>query len=214
MQTYMCADTAVQTAVTASQKPSQTAAQAALRPAAQPAVRAFAGLGSNSENALSMLEQARAGLAALEGVCITAASPVYVTEPQGYADQPWFHNQVLELAVQDKALRADVSAAALAEAARGLLRAMLDLETALGRVRSPDPALRFGPRCIDIDLLLFGELRLDDPCCTVPHPRLTKRAFWLVPLRDIAPDVLIAGETSETHLARLTWHLEANTIFQ
>ena len=60
-------------------------------------IRVFVGLGSNSTDACLMLERAREGLADLPGVLIRAASPIYVTEPQGYADQPWFHNQVLEL---------------------------------------------------------------------------------------------------------------------
>lgn len=177
------------------------------RPLPKTAIQAFAGLGSNSEDAVTMLARAREGLAALPYVSITAASPVYVTEPQGYANQPWFHNQVLALAVQCPKETEE-------SAARRLMQDMLAIEAALGRVRSPDPALRFGPRCIDIDLLLFGAVQCADPFCTVPHPRLAERAFWLVPLRDIAPGVLIWGRTPQTWLASLNWHMEADTISQ
>lgn len=163
------------------------------------------GLGSNSEDALERLDEARAGIAALDGLTIVRVSPVYTTEPQDYADQPYFHNQVLE---------------ARADAAWGpvpLMLAMLGLESQLGRVRSADPALRFGPRAIDIDMLLYGEdgkVVSDDPTCLLPHPRLTRRAFWLVPLRDIAPRLRIQGESVDALLARLTWSVENNVICQ
>lgn len=163
--------------------------------------RVLAGLGSNSPDAPVMLARAREALAALPGLKLAACSPVYRTEPQDYADQPWFSNQVLALE------------------ARGwapvpLMEAFLAAETALGRVRSRDPALRFGPRRIDIDMLLFGEKILDHPVCTLPHPRLTRRAFWLVPLRDIVPDLRIAGESLDRHLARLSWSCRGRVIRQ
>lgn len=163
------------------------------------------GLGSNSPDAPQRLEAALAGLAAMDGLAIAKVSPVYRTEPQDYADQPFFYNQVLEA-------RADARWHPVA-----LMRALLELEASLGRRRSPDPALRFGPRAIDIDMLLCGEggaLASDDPVCLLPHPRLVRRAFWLVPLRDIAPHLAIQGESVGTHLARLAWTMEDNIIFQ
>ncbi len=105
-------------------------------------IRAFVGLGSNSSEAENMLARAREGLAGLPDLRLGAISPVYSTEPQGYADQPWFLNQVVELLPLPL------------WRPQSLLAAMLRLETALGRVRSPDPALRYGPRAIDADLLL------------------------------------------------------------
>ena len=168
-------------------------------------IRVFVGLGSNSTDACLMLERAREGLADLPGVLIRAASPIYVTEPQGYADQPWFHNQVLEL---------NLAGEESIENAKSLMAAMLNLEAALGRVRSPDPALRFGPRKIDLDILLFGKIASNDPFCTLPHPRLNLRAFWLVPLRDLDPDLEILGENVQTLLGRLDWHAESNKIYQ
>ena len=164
--------------------------------------RVFLGLGSNSPNAPEMLERSREAVAGLEGVRTRAVSPVYLTEPQEMPDQPWFHNQVLEIAV-DAGLEPVV-----------LMTSLLELETAMGRVRSPDPALRYGPRVIDIDMLLFGERESRDPVCLLPHPRLVRRAFWLVPLLDIAPDLTVHGTSVREHLARLDWHAEKNMIWQ
>ncbi len=166
-------------------------------------VSVYVGLGSNDPHALAFLARAREALAGIEGHELAQCSPLYTTEPQEYSDQPWFWNQVLRLQVQEECWTAC-----------SLMRAFLETETRLGRVRSPDPALRFGPRCIDIDMLLFGDLVSADPVCIVPHPRLVRRAFWLVPLRDLTPSLLIHGEPVEVHLSRLAWHAEGNKIFQ
>lgn len=149
-----------------------------------------------------MLAAARAAIGALPGMESGAASPVYRTEPQGYAEQPWFLNQVLEV-FPDRSWRPC-----------SLVDALLDIEAKLGRVRSPDPALRFGPRVIDADLLLFGTERGADEHCIVPHPRLTERAFVLRPLLDVAPDVLIEGHAAAWWLARLDCRVEGDRIFQ
>lgn len=92
--------------------------------------------------------------------------------------------------------------------------ALLTIEARLGRVRSADPALRFGPRVIDADLLLFGAECSDDAHCLVPHPRLVERAFVLRPLADVAPGVLIDGRTAAWWLARLDCRVEGDRIFQ
>ena len=168
-------------------------------------IRVFVGLGSNSTDACLMLERAREGLADLPGVLIRAASPIYVTEPQGYADQPWFHNQVLEL---------NLAGEESIENAKSLMAAMLNLEAALGRVRSPDPALRFGPRCIDMDLLLFGDSQCDAPESIVPHPRMCQRAFVLIPLCDVGAACRIHGRTPAQWLAGLEYRQEGQRIFQ
>ncbi len=165
----------------------------------------WVGLGSNAADAMVRLERARAALDMMEGLRVARASSVYRTEPQDYADQPWFHNQVLRCLAAPR--REPVS----------LMRDLLAAEARLGRVRSPDPALRFGPRAIDIDILLWGEdaeVRCSDPVCLVPHPRLTRRAFWLVPLRDMAPALAIQGESLDVHLGRLAWTMKDNVIYQ
>lgn len=165
-------------------------------------VNVYVGLGSNSPDAESMLDMARRRIAALPKLRLNAVSPVYSTEPQGFADQPWFLNQVVEIAAKPS-WRPQI-----------LLASLLKLETEMGRVRSPDPAMRYGPRVIDVDLLLYGEERHADPCCMLPHPRLTQRAFVLVPLLDIAPQISIDNLPAASWLARLAYRLEGRRIFQ
>ena len=162
----------------------------------------FLGLGSNDERASCHLSEAIAAIAALEGVIVEAVSPEYLTEPQEYTAQPWFRNRVARLA------------AAPGWEPVPLMRALLALESALGRVRSADPALRFGPRVIDIDMLLFDEVRSANPVCLLPHPRMAGRAFVLVPLLDLAPDVAIGGVPARDLLARLPWRREGRKLFQ
>ena len=171
-------------------------------PPAAPPVRAYVCLGSNSVSAAAVLRQAVAALTALPDMCMGARSPVYYTEPQGLRDQPWFHNQVVEL----------LPGSSWRPAA--LMDALLAMEASLGRVRSADPALRFGPRVIGADLLLFGKEQSDDPHCILPHPRLTERAFVLVPLRDVAADICIDGHGLPWWLSRLSYRCEGKRIFQ
>lgn len=161
---------------------------------------AYVSLGSNCADAAQMLARAAQCLGALPGLKVTAASPVYSTEPQDYADQPWFLNQVLQLEL-DASWSPEL-----------LVGALLELECRLGRVR--DPALRFGPRVIDLDLLLFGEDRCAAPGCTVPHPRLLQRAFVLVPLLDVAPGLAVEGVPLARVLQGLDYRLCGNKIFQ
>jgi dihydropteroate synthase/2-amino-4-hydroxy-6-hydroxymethyldihydropteridine diphosphokinase len=113
----------------------------------------------------------RAAIAALEsaGVTLSALSPIYETEPWGLAEQPAFLNM------------AAAGATALEPAA--LLRLLKQIEEDLGR----QPAERWGPRLIDVDLLLYDDLVLDEDGLTLPHPRLHERAFVLAPLAEIAP---------------------------
>ena len=161
---------------------------------------AYISLGSNCEQATLMLPRAAQRVAGLAGVQVAAASPVYSTEPQDDAAQPWFLNQVLKLALS----------ACWRPAA--LVAALLAVEADLGRVR--DPARRFGPRVIDLDLLLFGEERCAEPECIVPHPRLTRRAFVLVPLLDVAPDLALDGVPLTTALRKLQFRVCGKQIFQ
>ena len=163
-------------------------------------ISAYISLGSNCADAGPMLARASRRVAALAGVEVTAASPVYCTEPQEDANQPWFLNQVLKLSL------------AAWWRPGAFVAALLAVETAMGRVR--DPARRFGPRVIDLDLLLFGEERCAGADCTVPHPGLLRRAFVLVPLLDVAPDILLDGEPLASALARLDFRLCGNQIFQ
>src|SRR5512135_1382760 len=98
-------------------------------------------------------------------------SSIYETEPWGYADQPSFLNQVI---------RAETILGPL-----DLLEFMKEIEVKLGRKET----FRFGPRLIDLDILFYDDLILDTPRLTIPHPRITERAFVLIPLAEIAPDL-------------------------
>lgn len=161
----------------------------------------YVSLGSNTPDAPHMLDAACAALERLEGLRLVRAASRYATEPQGYADQPWFENTVLELAVNAERWRP-----------RELLAAMLGMEAALGRRR--DPALRFGPRSIDMDLLLFGNETSADVHCLLPHPRLCERAFVLVPLAELAPQLIVNGRSVVSWLEDLAWRREGRAIFQ
>lgn len=161
---------------------------------------AYVGLGANCEEARHMLAEAGERLKCLPGVTLLAASTVYVTQPQGYADQPWFLNQALKLGLE------------AAWRPQAFVRALLEIEAVMGRVR--DPSLRFGPRVIDLDLLLFGEERCAEADSTVPHPRLTQRAFVLVPLLELDPNLHIEGQALADALQNLSYRLCGNKIFQ
>jgi len=160
------------------------------------------GLGSNLDERERHLRDALAALARLAGVAVAAVSPVYETEPQDQPDQPWFLNQVAHLRVGP-----DVGPEAL-------LRAMLCIESGLGRERDAQ-AGRFGPRRIDLDLLLFDSVECTTPLLTLPHPRMRQRAFVLVPLADIAPGLVFPdGVGLAEAIAKLPFRVHNNCILQ
>ncbi len=164
--------------------------------------KTFISLGSNADNALECLQHARNALSEA-GLPPLLTSPIYQTEPQGYKDQPWFANQVL-----------CVDAAHLYHP-QTLLKCLLQIEQDMGRVRSPDPALRYGPRIIDLDILLIDDVIINTDTLTVPHPRLQERAFVLIPLLDIAPQqTLPDGQPLDKVLKKLVYHLDERRIFQ
>ena len=132
--------------------------------------RAYLGLGSNLGDRLAHLQGAVDGLAATEGVTVVAASAVYETSPVGGPPQPDYLNAVV-------AVDTDRSA-------RFLLNVAQRLEAAAERVRSG----RWGPRTLDVDVLLVGDEEVHEPDLEVPHPRLHERAFVLVPLADVDED--------------------------
>ncbi|MDR2055989.1 MAG: 2-amino-4-hydroxy-6-hydroxymethyldihydropteridine diphosphokinase [Desulfovibrio sp.] len=167
----------------------------------QETVRAYVCLGSNDARAAGMLARARRRMERLPDMRPGAVSPVYRTEPQERRRQAWFLNQAVELLPGDSWNPPN------------LLKALLDIELKLGRVRSPAVG-RFGPRVIDADLLLYGNERSSCAECLLPHPRMVRRAFALVPLLDIAPDICIDGVRAATWLACLNYRVERNRIFQ
>jgi 2-amino-4-hydroxy-6-hydroxymethyldihydropteridine diphosphokinase len=139
-------------------------------------MRAHVGLGSNLGDREATLRSALELLDGVDGVRVLAVSSFRETDPVGVLDQPRFLN-----------------AAAAVETTltpRGLLDALLSVERALGRART---GARFGPRTIDLDLLLYGEETVDEPGLTVPHPRLHERAFALEPLHELEPELVVPG---------------------
>jgi 2-amino-4-hydroxy-6-hydroxymethyldihydropteridine diphosphokinase len=131
---------------------------------------AYVGLGANLGDRERKIRQAAELLEAVR------LSTIRETEPWGLADQPRFLNAVAEL-------RTELTPHAL-------LDRLLDVERELGRVREGP---RWGPRAIDLDLLLYGDRKIDEPGFTVPHPLLHERLFVLEPLAELAPDVVVPG---------------------
>lgn len=139
--------------------------------------RAFIGLGSNQGDCFVQLDQASSALDALPRSALVRCSPRYWTAPVGDAAQPDFLNAVVELETELEPL--------------DLLHRMQRIEADLGRVR--DPERKYGPRTIDLDLLLFGHAVIRVPELVVPHPRMASRAFVLKPLADLVPGLEIPG---------------------
>ncbi len=153
--------------------------------------RAFLALGSNLGDRLSNLQLAVDGLAAIPGVSVVAVSNVYETDPIG-PSQPDYLNAVTSL-------ETDLSARALLEAGQRL-------EKGAHRERRE----RWGPRTLDIDVLWVDGERVDQPDLHVPHPRMLERLFVLVPLADVAPDLvpdeLLAAWHADPSAVRPTRH--------
>ncbi len=143
-----------------------------------PATIAFVGLGGNVGEVAATLRGALSALDDLPGTRLLRASPLYRTPAWGQLDQPDFINAAAKL---ETGLDP-----------RALLDALLDVERQFGRDRQGDDA-RWGPRTLDLDLLLFGDRTIDAPGLRVPHPHLHERAFALVPLAAIAPTAVIPG---------------------
>jgi 2-amino-4-hydroxy-6-hydroxymethyldihydropteridine diphosphokinase len=140
-------------------------------------VRAWIGLGGNREDSRALFGEALERLAAIPGVELLRRSAIYRSPPWGVREQPDFVNAVAELE------------AALEPAE--LLEHLLKIEQGLGRVRAETSC--WGPRCIDLDLLTYGSLRLQSAKLELPHPGMHLRAFVLVPLLEVDPAFVIPG---------------------
>ncbi|GLS42429.1 2-amino-4-hydroxy-6-hydroxymethyldihydropteridine diphosphokinase [Methylobacterium brachythecii] len=147
--------------------------------------RAYLGLGSNVGDKAAMLSEAVKRLGSTPGVAVVARSHDYRTPPWGDTDQDWFLNAAI-------GVETDLTP-------HDLLEAGLAIEAALGRVRER----RWGPRLIDIDLLSYEGAEVSDERLILPHRFVRERAFVLVPLVEIAPDLVIGGETVSEALAKL-----------
>ena len=131
-------------------------------------IRVFLGIGTNLGDRERNLHEALAVLS--QKMVILKESSIYQTAPWGYLDQPAFLNQVIEAQTDLSSLN--------------LLGFLKDTEKQLGRQAN----FRYGPRLIDLDILFYGNRIIQTPRLQVPHPRLTQRAFVLVPLAEIAPE--------------------------
>ncbi len=152
-------------------------------------IPAYVGLGSNLGDSPALLAAALRELGRIPGALGIAASPFYVTEPELVRDQPDFLNAVARLDCAP-----DLEP-------KTLLRALQSIENRLGRRRG---GVRYGPRLIDLDLLLFNETVMQEADLVLPHPRMIERAFVLVPLCDLAPDMALPdGNTPRRALAAL-----------
>lgn len=139
------------------------------------AATAYLGLGANLGDRLTNLQEAVRKLAAQRGVTVLRSSRVYETDPVGGPPQPSFLNAVVEISTELDP--------------RELLAICAGIEQALGRERSE----RWGPRTIDIDILLYDDLTVDDHDLVVPHPRMHERGFVLAPLAELVPDPPLPG---------------------
>ena len=145
--------------------------------------RAYVGLGANLGDREAMLRAALEQLAAEPGVEVAAVSAFRDTAPVGLVDQPRFLNAVAAVETELPA--------------RELLERLLGVERRLGRTREGP---RFGPRTIDLDLLLYGDAELAEPGLEVPHPRMHERLFVLEPLAELDPNLVVPGRGSLAEL--------------
>ena len=138
--------------------------------------RAYVGLGANLGDRAETIRLALDRLAATPGLEVVGVSALRETDPVGITEQPRFLNGAAAIETE--------------LAPRELLDRLLEVERALGRVRTGE---RYGPRTIDLDLLLYGSDAVDEPGLTVPHPRLHERRFALEPLAELDPALEIPG---------------------
>lgn len=138
--------------------------------------RVYVGIGSNLQQPIQQVQQALQALATLRESQLVAQSRLYHSAPMGPQVQPDYINAVA-------CLETDLSSTELLQALHGIERAQ-------GRVRDGS---RWGPRTLDLDILLFGDESINQPDLVVPHPGLHERNFVLYPLHEIAPDLMIPG---------------------
>lgn len=146
----------------------------------------YLGLGSNLGNRIEHLANARRAIADKAGALL-AASSIYDTAPWGPVPQDNYLNQVIAIST--------------ALSPRGLLTLLHEIERAAGRDRENE--VRYGPRPLDLDILLYGDRAVDEDGLAIPHPRIAERAFVLVPLAEIAPELVIGGTAVRELLGRI-----------
>lgn len=150
-------------------------------------------LGANIGEPVRQIEAGMVALAALPGTRLAARSSLYRSAPVGYTDQPDFINAV---ALIETAL-----------APQALLEALMAIERTYGRVRDFPNA----PRTLDLDIVLYGDSVVQEPGLTIPHARMLERAFVMVPLAEVAPDMQVPGRGRVSDLAG---HVDAASVVQ
>ncbi|HET6587982.1 MAG TPA: 2-amino-4-hydroxy-6-hydroxymethyldihydropteridine diphosphokinase [Oleiagrimonas sp.] len=146
-------------------------------------VQAYVALGANLGNPQAQVRAAMRALDTLAQTRVTVCSPLYLTPPWGMVVQPAFVNAVAGIET--------------ALSAHALLASLQTLESRAGRTRDGQ---RWGPRVLDLDLLLYGDAQYQDKQLAIPHPRLAERAFVLLPLADIAATLEVPGQGRVTDL--------------
>lgn len=148
-------------------------------------ISSYLSLGSNLGNREVYLRKAVEALSALPQTCLRAVSSIYETPPWGLIEQPAFLNLCVEIST-------DLTP-------HMLLMSCLDIEKKAGRERD----IRWGPRVLDIDILIYDNLELNEHGLTLPHPSMLERAFVLKPLVEIAPDLHLEGKSILDAMAKL-----------
>jgi 2-amino-4-hydroxy-6-hydroxymethyldihydropteridine diphosphokinase len=148
--------------------------------------RAYVGFGSNLDNPAEQIRAALAAVADMPGTTLLSASSLYSSSPMGPQDQPDYINAVAELET--------------VFTPQQLLAELLRIEREAGRNR--ENALHWGPRVLDLDLLVYADQQISEPYLTVPHPGIAERSFVVLPLFEIAPDLQIPGVATVRSLAQ------------
>lgn len=147
--------------------------------------KAYLGIGGNIGDKKANIDQALDLLRTYDKIEVTKVSSYYETEPVGYTDQDWFMNVVAEIETE--------------LSPKELLEACQSIENELKRVR----LIRWGPRTIDIDILLYENYSSHEELLTVPHPRMTERAFVMIPLYELNKELIIDGKSISEIVASL-----------
>ncbi len=146
---------------------------------------AYIGLGGNLGDVVATMSGALQQIDAHSDIKVVAVSPVYRTRPWGVEDQDWFHNACAKLETRMEPIE--------------LLDECLKIERFFKRERR----VRWGPRTLDLDIMVFGDRTINEERLSIPHPRITERAFVMKPLDDIAPEIEVQGKQPSQWLETL-----------